>query len=485
MPALTISPPLRREIGATLRLAGPLAAANLLQMMVHAIDVVFVARLGAAPLAASSLSMAMFGLQVWCFSGLTGAVAPLISAELGRGRHALREIRRSVRMALWLALLCGAVGMGVCALGEPLMRLTGQDPEVARRAGAFLGVLMFALPPMVASSVLRTFVSAMGRPAFATAITALSIFVNALGNYAFVFGHLGAPALGLVGSALSSCITSLAILAAYAAAIQGDRRLRRYHVFGRIWRPEWQRLREIVRIGLPIAATILAEAGLFSGAAFLMGRIGEAQLAGHTVALQVAAFCFQIPFGIGQAATIRVGYHYGAGDRAGVARAGWVALAIGTTAMLLTASTMLFATRPILALYVDLHDPANAAMIGFASQFMLVAAAFQLFDGTQAVAAGALRGVQDTRVPMLIALFAYWVPGAAASIGLGLFTPLAGLGVWLGLLIALAIVAALLLGRWTNRQRRPYAAAATPSSSAASASATLIPSTAAERMPPA
>lgn len=436
-----------------MRLSIPLAAANLLQMMVYAIDVVFVARLGQEALAASSLSVALFGLIAWCLSGLTGAVAPLIAAELGQRRHAVREIRRSVRMALWLAVGTSLVGMGICLLGKPLMLLTGQEPRVAERAGQFLTVLMFALPPMIGSNVLRTFVSAMGRPIFATAITALAIFVNAFGNWVFVFGHLGAPALGLVGSAIASCITGLLTFGVYLAAIRSDRRLRRYRLLGRFWRPEWQRLREILRIGLPTAATILAEAGLFSGAAFLMGRIGEAQLAGHTVALQIAAFAFQVPFGIGQAATIRVGYHFGAGDRAAVARAGWVAIVAGVGFMALSAATMLVAARPIISLYVDLTDPANATMIAFAQQFMLVAAAFQLFDGMQAVAAGALRGLQDARVPMMIAIFSYWIPGAAISIGLGLFTALAGLGVWLGLLVALIIVAGLLLLRWHRRER--------------------------------
>jgi len=384
-------------------------------------------------------------------SGLTGAVAPLIAAELGHRTHALREIRRSVRMALWLAIASGLVGMAVCLLGEPLMLLTGQSPAVAARAGAFLHVLMFALIPMIASNVLRTFVSALGRPIFATAITALAILVNAVGNWVFVFGHLGAPALGLQGSALSSGLTSLATLAAYVLAIRADPRLSRYHVFGRIWRPDWARAAAILRIGLPIAATIVAEAGLFSGASFLMGRIGEAQLAGHTVAFQAAAFAFQVPFGVGQAATIRVGYHYGAGDRAGIARAGQVALATGIGFMALSATAMALAAPLIVAVYVDTANPANARMIAFALQFMMVAAAFQLFDGMQVVAAGILRGLQDTRVPMAIALFAYWVPGAAASIGLGLFTPLAGLGVWLGLLVSLVVAAALLLWRWHRR----------------------------------
>src|SRR5690606_13265598 len=229
--------------------------------------------------------------------------------------------------------------------------------------------------------------------------------------YAFVFGRLGVPALGLEGSALASVVTAVFMLAAYIVAIRLDRRLRRYRLFGNWWRSEWSRLIEIVRLGTPVALTILAEAGLFSGAAFLMGRIGASQLAGHTVALQVAALAFQIPFGVGQAATIRVGYHFGAGDRAAIGRAGWVALAMGGGFMLLTAAAMLLFPRAILRIYVDPEAAANAAMVAFAVRYMAVAAAFQLFDGVQAVAAGALRGLQDTRVPMLIALFAYWIPG--------------------------------------------------------------------------
>jgi MATE family multidrug resistance protein len=268
-----------------------------------------------------------------------------------------------------------------------------------------------------------------------------------------VFGHFGAPALGLEGSALASVLTSIYIFGAYVLAIRLDRRLRRYRLFGNWWRPEWSRLREILRLGSPIMLTILAEAGLFSSAAFLMGRIGPAELAGHTVALQVAALAFQIPFGIGQAVTIRVGYHYGAGDGPAIGRAGWVALAMGGGFMMVTAGAMLIAPLTILRLYIDPSDPANAAMVTLAVQYMIVAAAFQLFDGVQAVAAGALRGLQDTRMPMLIALFGYWVPGMGTALWLGFFTPLQGLGVWLGLATGLVVVAVLLLRRWSRRDR--------------------------------
>ena len=445
--------PARAELRATLALALPLAAANLLQMLVYAIDVIFVARLGEQTLAASSLAISVFGLLMWGLSGLTAACAPLIAAELGRRKHAVREVRRSVRMALWLAVVAGLVGMGICALGGPLMLATGQDPAIVARAAPFLMVLSLAMIPMILSNVLRTFVSALGRPVFATAITLLAIFVNAGGNYAFVFGNLGAPQLGLLGSGLSTVLTALVTLAAYAWAIRRDRRLRRYHVFGRWWRPEWRRLREIVGIGTPIGLTILAEAGLFSGAAFLMGRIGSAELAGHTVALQIAALAFQIPFGIGQAATIRVGYHFGAGDRAGVRRAGAVAIWVTVGFMAIPAALMLFAPRFVLSLYVDPAAAANAAMVGFAVQYMGVAAAFQLFDGLQAVAAGSLRGLQDTRVPMVIALAGYWLIGISTSLWLGFRTPLEGVGVWIGLAVGLVVVAGGLLWRWHARDR--------------------------------
>jgi MATE family multidrug resistance protein len=443
----------RAETAATFRLAWPLALANLLQMLVHAVDVVFVARLGEQALAAASLSIAVFGLLLWAASGLTGIVAALIAEELGRRRHAVREVRRSVRMALWLAVIVGSGAMGLCLQGESLMRLSGQDPAVAERAGSFLQVIMWAMIPMLASTVLRNFVSALGRPIFATAITATALIVSLLGNYVLVFGHFGAPALGLEGSALASVLTSIYIFAAYVVAIRLDRRLRRYRLFGNWWRPEWSRLREILRLGSPIMLTILAEAGLFSSAAFLMGRIGPAELAGHTVALQIAALAFQIPFGVGQAVTIRVGYHYGAGDGPAIGRAGWVAIVMGGGFMVLTAAAMLIAPLTILRLYIDPSDPANAAMVTLAVQYMVVAAAFQLFDGVQAVAAGALRGLQDTRMPMLIALFGYWIPGMGTALWLGFYTPLQGLGVWLGLACGLVVVAVLLLHRWSRRDR--------------------------------
>ena len=443
----------RGEFAATLRLSWPLAAANLLQMLTYAVDVIFIARLGEAQLAASALAVALFGLVLWALSGLTGAVAPVIAAELGERAPALRPVRRGIRMALWLALGSGVVGMGLCLLLGPLMRITGQDAQIVGLANEYNTVIVWSLVPMLFNNVLRSFVSALDRPILATLITAGGIGVNALANYAFIFGNFGMPELGLRGAGVATIITTLATLAAYVIAIRLDPRLHRYRIFGRWWAPDWVRFWQIVRIGTPIALTITAEAGIFGAAAFLMGNIGTAQLAAHTVALQIAALAFQVPFGVGQAATIRVGYFYGARDPEGMKRAGWAAIAIGTGFMGATALAMIVAPRYLLAIYVDPWDPANAVLIGYALTYIVIAAAFQLFDGMQAVAAGALRGLQDTRVPMWIAAFAYWVPGIGTSLVLGFMTPLEGVGVWIGLATGLTVAAALLVWRWAARDR--------------------------------
>jgi MATE family multidrug resistance protein len=397
------------------------------------------------------LTVSLFGLLIWSLTGLVGAASPLIAAELGRRAHAVREVRRSFRMAAWAGFAAAILAMGVCLMIGPILRLTGQDPAIIALAVPFMHVLMWAAVPAVLGALLRGTVATLGRPAVGTAVTALALALNGLGNWVLVFGHLGLPALGLRGAALANVITSTGTMLVYVLVIASDQRLRRYHLFGRWWRSDAARLRDVLRIGLPMTATILAEAGLFSGAAFLMGRIGPLPLAAHTLALQFAALTFQVPFGIAQAATIRVGRAFGAGDRHGIAVAGNVAFVTGIGVMSLAAALLLLAPRTIIVIYLDPSLPANAALVALTVRYMSVAAAFQLFDGAQTVGAGLLRGIQDTRVPMGIALFGYWVPGLGTAVYLGLFTPLGGLGVWIGLLAGLVVVAALLMWRWYNR----------------------------------
>jgi putative MATE family efflux protein len=455
LPSLSVSSPrsARGEAAALLLLAGPLVASNLLQMAIAAVDVVFVARLGATELAAATLAAFLFNLMSYALIGLTGAAAPLIAAELGRKAHAVREVRRSFRMAMWVGLL-GSIPV-VLALwqGEALLRLAGQDEHVARRAGAFLFVLLAAVPLAVSAGVMRTAAAALGRPAWAFVATGAALAIDIVGNWALVFGHLGAPAMGLIGSALANLLSFAVMVLIYAVILTHDPRLRRFRLFGHWWRFEAARAREICRLGLPISATWVLEGGLFGGAALLMGLIGVADVAAHAIALNIAAFAFQVPFGIAQAATIRVGIAFGSGDRRWIALAGDVAITFGIGIMAATAAIIWIAPQALIGAYVDLADPANAEVVRLASGFLAVAAVFQLADGAQAVAAGVLRGLQDTRVPMLIAAFGYWIVGFGSSVALGFATPLAGAGIWWGLAAGLLVVAVLLVGRWKARDR--------------------------------
>ena len=441
------------EARALVRLAAPLVGANLLQMAVYAIDVVFVARLGTVEFAAATLGVFLYSLLQWALIGLTGACAPIIAAELGRRRHAVREVRRSFRMAMWLGVIAALPLLALLANGEALLLLAGQDPVVARRAGAFLDILLLCLVPGMLAGVMRTVAAALGRPGWALGVTALALALGLLCNWMFVFGNLGAPALGLEGSALASLTVTVAMAIAYALILVLDPRLRRYRLFGRWWVAEWARLREIVWLGTPIAATMTLEGALFGGAAFLMGLIGVTEVAAHAIALNIAAIAFQVPFGVAQAATIRVGMAYGAGDRTWIGRAGWVAIAIGIGFMAFTAIAMWLFPRLFVSLYVSVEAPANAAVVPLAIQYLAIAAAFQLFDGAQTVGAGVLRGLQDTRVPMIVAGLGYWVAGFGTAIALGFGLGWEGLGIWAGLLVGLVVVSALLLWRWAARER--------------------------------
>ncbi len=443
----------REELRATLALALPLVGANLLQMAVYAVDVMFVARLGTVEFAASTLGVFLLSLALWGLIGLTGACAPIIAAELGRKTHAVREVRRSFRMAMWLSVLASLPLMLVLANGETTLRFAGQDPLVAARAGAFLDIVLFCLIPGVASGVMRNVSAALGRPSWALIITALALGMGIITNWIFVFGHLGMPALGLEGSALASVVTSAAMCLAWGAVLRFDAKLRRYHLFGRWWRTEWSRMIEIVKLGTPIALAWTMEGALFGGAAVLMGLIGVAEVAAHGVALNIAALAFQVPLGVAQAATIRVGLAYGGEDRGGVQRAGWTAIILGTGFMVITALLMWTAPYMLVGIYIDTSAPENARTTALALNFLLVAALFQLFDGAQVVGAGALRGLQDARVPMLYAGFGYWIAGFGTAIVLGFYTPLAGQGIWLGLATGLAVVSALMLRRWARRER--------------------------------
>jgi MATE family multidrug resistance protein len=441
-----------REVAATLALAWPMILSNLAGTGMGTIDVVLVGRLGPEPLAAAALATNLFHAVMLTGIGLVTAVSPLVAAEYGRCRHAVRDIRRTVRQGLWVATAICAPAWLLLYQGERVLLAFGQDPKLAAEAGSYLRALQWALLPNFTFVVLRLFMAALGRPGWGLAVALAGLPVNALLAWMLIFGRLGAPPLGLVGAGIATTITAALGFAALAVVSVTDRRFRRYHVFGRLWRADWNRFRAIWRIGMPIAATLAFEVAFFGASGLMMGAIGTTELAAHTIALQIAALCFMVPLGIGQAATIRVGHAFGAGDREGVGRAGWAAFGTAMAFGCLTALLLIMLPQTLVGAFLDPAAPGNGPVIALAVQFLFFAAVFQLADGAQVVGAGMLRGLKDTRRPMLYAALGYWGIGTPAGLALAFPGRLGGAGLWMGLAIGLSAVSLLLLHRWSRRE---------------------------------
>jgi MATE family multidrug resistance protein len=311
---------------------------------------------------------------------------------------------------------------------------------------------MWLAAPWLVFQLLRNFVSALERPRIVLWLSIAGIGLNALISWSLIFGHFGLPALGLVGGGLGSTITWLTLCAALVAVISVDRQFRRFRLFGNWWRFDGQRTMAMVRLGWPIGVTMALEMGVFALAAYFMGWIGAPAVAAHAVALQLAALTFMVPLGLGQAATVRVGLALGRRDQAGVTRAGWTAWILGVGFMAAMAVVMWSIPRRLVTLFLS-DVPQNALVIGLAVSFLRVAAAFQLVDGAQVIGAGMLRGLHDTRWPLLFALVGYWVVGLGIGAWLAFGVDWKGLGIWIGLASGLASVAALMLARWLMRDR--------------------------------
>ncbi len=454
----------RREAGALVALALPIVLTNLGQVAIQTTDVVMIGRLGPQQLAASVLGVNVSFVLLLFSIGVVIATAPLIAQDLGRKRYAVREPRRTVRQGFWVALALGLPAWLLLWNIVPILRLLHQDAALIRAAEPYVHAAMWGFVPALWFVVLRNFISALERPRAGMVVMLAGVAFNALGDYALIFGAFGLPAMGLRGAGIATALTNLGLFLGLLGFVLRDRRFRRYHVLGRFWRPDWVRFGEIFRLGLPIGMTLVMEVGLFASAGFLIGLIGTVELAAHQIALQCASVAFMVPLGLAQAATVRVGLAAGRSDPAGVARAGLAALAIGALFMAATATLMWTAPRAIIGLFIDAADPANARVLEFGVSFLAIAALFQVFDGGQVIGMGALRGLKDTRRPMAIAAFAYWVVGIALAVGLGFGAGLGAVGVWIGLLAALAVAATLLVGRFFALQRatarglRPYGA---------------------------
>ena len=435
-----------------LALAWPLILANLTQQAIQATDVLLMGRLGSTQLAAATLALNMTFTFNVLLLGLLIASSPMIATALGQRSNAVRDVRRTFRAGLWLLVLSMPPYWLLLWHVGALMRAFGQSGELASQGQTFLRAYMWCTAPWLLFQLLRNFVAALERPRVILLLSISGIALNALLSWSLIFGHLGLPALGLVGGGTGSTLTWLILCTALILVVQRDRKFRRFHIFGHWWRFDGQRTRAMVRLGWPIGVTMALEMGVFALAAYFMGWIGAPAVAAHAVALQLAALTFMVPLGLGQAATVRVGLAIGRRDKAAITRSGWTAWIVGVVFMGSMALVMWSMPHRLITMFLA-DVPANAMTIALAVSFLKVAAAFQLVDGAQVIGAGMLRGLHDTRWPLIFALVGYW------GIGLGIGTWLAfgadwkGVGIWIGLASGLAAVAALMLARWVMRER--------------------------------
>ena len=441
---------------ATFFLGVPLIGAQLAQLGIHTTDVVILGRLGAAHLAAIVLASQFFFTVFILGSGFANAVMPMVAQAYGRGDTV--SVRRSVRMGMWVVLLYSALMIPLFYNAENLLLYAGQKPEVAALAGSYLEIAQWGIGPALLFMTLRGLVSAHGRAGIVLYVTIIILTINAFFAYALVLGHFGFPRLGIEGAAIVSVgvnVLSFVLLTAY---IQLRPELRRYELFVRFWRPDWPAFREVVHLGLPIGFTMLAEVTLFTGASLLMGNIGTLELAAHGIALQLASIAFMIPLGLAQAGTVRVGVAHGRGDHLGIVRASWAVLVVA--AIIAVAGGLLFALIPttLASVFLDKAGKDSAAVLAIAGPFVVIAGIFQLVDGLQAIAAGLLRGLKDTRMPMILALISYWPIGFLCAWFFAFPAGFGGIGIWFGFVGGLGAAAVLLNWRFYKLLKQRSAA---------------------------
>lgn len=439
-------PAWQRELRAMAALAWPLALGNLANIAISTTDVIMIGWLGPTQLAASALAASLlFPLHYFCL-GVVSAVAAIVAQALGA--RTFRQVRRGVRQGFWVALAINVPASLILWHGGTILLWSGQAQSTADLADSYLRIALWGLLPMMVFVVLRCLVTGHSRPRAAVLIVLVGVAVNAVSNYGLIFGAWGLPRLELAGAAISSVIVNLVMALGLLVFVLRDRQFRRYYVLARFWRPDWPLFREIFRIGLPIGLINLAEVGMFAVSVMLMGLIGTLQTAAHAIATQCAGITFMVPLGIAQAATIRVGYAAGARDPAGVHRAGWVALLLGVGMSVLLAAGLWFGAEALGVLFLGSGASRQDAVMAMIVSFLGFAALFQIFDSTQAVAAGALRGLKDTRTPMLMATFGYWGIGTGSALVFAFVLDLGGAGLWYGLILGLASVAAMLTARF-------------------------------------
>ena len=462
---MTKQHPARIELQAIMRLAGPLIASQLAHMLMVLTDTLMMARLSPQALAGGSLGAASYSfVSIFCL-GVIAAVGTLVSIRQGAGD--IEGATRLTQAGIWLAWGL-ALGAAIILWNiKPVLLLFGQTPSNVEMAGQFLLLLPFALPGYMTFMALRGFTSAMGRPVPVMVISVIGTVANFLLNYALITGMFGLPKLGLMGIGLVTAIVATGMALALAWHIHRHPAYDAYPLRQGLSRLNLTYLRELWRLGLPIGGTYAVEVGLFAFAALCMGTMGSTQLAAHQIALQIVSAAFMVPAGMSYAITMRIGQHYGGGDLLGARLAGRVGIGCGAIIMLGFSVVFWFWPKELVGLFLDYDDMAFRPVFELAVSLLAVAAWFELFDGAQTIAMGAIRGLKDAKTTFLVGLFCYWAIGAPMAWMMAFTFGWGPAGVWWGLAVGLACAAISLtlafewkVRRMLKRERKAAKAAA-------------------------
>ncbi len=437
----------RAELVAMITLAVPVVLSELGWMAQGVVDNIMVGRIGPVAIGAVALGNAVYYTPSLFGIGLLLGLDTLVSQAYGRRDH--DDCHRWLAQGVYLACIITPPLMILIAAASYGFARFGVIPEVAGLSGGYLRILNWGTLPLLLYGGTRRYLQGVGQVRVITLTYVLANLLNWFGNWVLIYGKFGMPALGVNGSAISTCVSRVLMAVALLVFAWRYERKRGHPLFRNWAGPQLDRLRKLVRIGAPAAGQIVLEVGAWNLSTFAAGYLTPVALATHSIALNYASISYMVPLGMSAAAAVSVGHAVGAGDMARARRAGWLALSLGTGFMLMAAVVFLVAPRPLIALYTT--DP---RVLAVGPSLLWIAAAFQIFDGIQTVSTGALRGLGETRVPMFANLIGYWVMGLPLGFTLCFVLKWGIYGMWIGLTLALIVISITLLLRWQKDSSR-------------------------------
>jgi MATE family multidrug resistance protein len=433
-----------------LALAAPLMLTSVAQLALTSTNLILIGSLGPRAIASAALATALYqGVIVFC-TGLVSATMPIMASELSRDDSAMREVRDIVHQGFWTAATLSIVGWVILWNCDAIYAMFGQDVGLRQGAGEMMRSLQWSMLPALGYVVLRSFLAAKGQPMLTLPVALLAVIFNAICAWALIDGHLGLPAMGLGGAGLASTLASTVMFVGLMIMIAVRHDLRCYRLFERLCTAGRPQLMPLWRLGVPIGIVAALDMSVFYASGNIMGWLGMNTLAAHSITMQVTMIFFMVPSNLAQATTVRVGRAVGLDEWAKVRAIGLTALGLGSTFMLFTSLTFLLAPHFLIGLFIDTTLPANAPIINLGTTLLAVAAIFQIADAVQIIGTGVLRGLQDTAVPMVLAIIGYWCIGIPLGLVLTFQMNMGGAGVWLGLAIALIVVSVLMTWRWVS-----------------------------------